>query len=164
MATADWIVIGVVILFGFYGLSRGLVRGALSLAGFALGAYLGAQIAPAFLSEGSPYAPLVALGAAILGGVLLQTFAGILGGTLRAGMLTPVRARELIEDGAKRALSKLSAVAPWDPGRPSEIRAEYVNTTSPDALRHRGGVERVDDRTVVSRADTWWEAWKQFYF
>jgi len=86
VATADWIVIGVVVLFGFYGLSRGLVRGALSLAGFALGAYLGAQIAPAFLSEGSPYAPLVALGAAILGGVLLQTFAGILGGTLRAGM------------------------------------------------------------------------------
>ena len=86
MATADWIVIGVIVLFGFYGLSRGLVRGALSLAGFALGAYLGAQIAPAFLSDGSPYAPLVALGAAILGGVLLQTFAGILGGTLRAGM------------------------------------------------------------------------------
>lgn len=86
MATADWIVIGVVVLFGFYGLSRGLVRGALSLAGFALGAYLGAQIAPAFLNDGSPYAPLVALGAAILGGVLLQTFAGILGGTLRAGM------------------------------------------------------------------------------
>jgi uncharacterized membrane protein required for colicin V production len=86
VATADWIVIGVVVLFGFYGLSRGLVRGALSLAGFALGAYLGAQIAPAFLSDGSPYAPLVALGAAILGGVLLQTFAGILGGTLRAGM------------------------------------------------------------------------------
>ncbi len=86
MATADWIVFGVVLLFGFYGLSRGLVRGALSLAGFALGAYLGAQIAPAFLNEGSPYAPLVALGAAILGGVLLQTLAGILGGTLRAGM------------------------------------------------------------------------------
>ena len=86
MASADWIVIGVVVLFGFYGLSRGLVRGALSLAGFALGAYLGAQIAPAFLDEGSPYAPLIALGAAILGGVLLQTFAGMLGGTLRAGM------------------------------------------------------------------------------
>ncbi len=86
MATADWIVLGAVVLFGFYGLSRGLVRGALSLAGFALGAYLGAQIAPAFLDDGSPYAPLVALGAAILGGVLLQGIAGILGGTLRASM------------------------------------------------------------------------------
>ncbi len=86
MATGDWIVLGVVVLFGFYGFSRGLVQGALSLAGFALGAYLGAQIAPTFLDEGSPYAPLVALGAAILGGVLLQSLAGLLGGTLRASM------------------------------------------------------------------------------
>ena len=86
MATGDWIVLGVVVLFGFYGFSRGLVQGALSLAGFALGAYLGAQIAPTFLDEGSPYAPLVALGAAILGGVLLQTLAGVLGGTLRASL------------------------------------------------------------------------------
>jgi S1-C subfamily serine protease len=86
VATADWIVIGAVVLFGFYGLSRGLVRGALSLAGFALGAYIGAQVAPALLDEGSPYAPLVTLGAAILGGVLLQSFGGLLGGTLRTSM------------------------------------------------------------------------------
>jgi S1-C subfamily serine protease len=74
------------VLFGLYGYSRGLVRGALSLAGFALGAYVGARLAPALLSEGSPYAPLFALGGAILGGILLQSLAGILGGTLRAGM------------------------------------------------------------------------------
>src|SRR4249920_1888799 len=86
VATADWIVIGVVLLFGFYGLSRGLVRGALPLAGFALGAYIGAQVAPALLANGSPYAPLVALGGAILGGVLLQSLAGMLGGMLRASM------------------------------------------------------------------------------
>ncbi len=86
VATADWIVIGVVLLFGFYGLSRGLVRGALSLAGFALGAYVGAQVAPALLANGSPYAPLVALGGAILGGVLLQSLAGMLGGMLRTSM------------------------------------------------------------------------------
>jgi uncharacterized membrane protein required for colicin V production len=86
VVTADWIVIGVVLVFGFYGLSRGLVRGALSLAGFALGAYVGAQVAPMLLPDGSPYAPLVALGGAILGGVLLQSLAGMLGGTLRASM------------------------------------------------------------------------------
>ena len=95
MATADWIVIGVVVLCGFYGLSRGLVRGALSLAGFALGAYVGAQVAPALLAEGSPYTPLVALGGAILGGVLLQTLAGTLGGTLRASMGTVPGLRRL---------------------------------------------------------------------
>ena len=86
MASADWVVLGVVLLFGLYGFSRGLVRGALSLAGFALGAYIGARVAPALLSEGSPYGPIVALCGAILGGVLLQSFAGLLGGTLRAGL------------------------------------------------------------------------------
>jgi hypothetical protein len=63
VSTADWVVIGIVVLFGVYGLAKGLVRGALSLVGFAIGAYLGARIAPTLLSEGSPYAPLVALGA-----------------------------------------------------------------------------------------------------
>jgi S1-C subfamily serine protease len=86
VTTADWIVIGVVVFFGFYGLSRGLVRGALSLAGFALGAYLGALLAPELLRDGSPYAPLVALGGAIAGGFLLQALAGLLGGTLRSSM------------------------------------------------------------------------------
>ena len=79
-------------------------------------------------------------------------------------MVTPARARELIQEGSKRALSDLTAVAPWDPGRPCEIRAEYLNTTGPDKLRFRASVERVDDRTIVSRADTWWQAWQQFYF
>jgi D-amino peptidase len=79
-------------------------------------------------------------------------------------MIPPVRARQLIEDGARRALSNRGSVAPYDPGRPCEIRAEYKRTDVPDRLRYRPGVERVDGRTIVSRADTWWEAWKQFYF
>ncbi len=86
MSAADWIVLGVVVLAGLYGLSRGLVRGALSLAGFALGAYLGAKIAPAILDEGSPYAPLIALGAALLGGTLLSSIAEMLGVSLRRTM------------------------------------------------------------------------------
>ena len=86
MTRADWIVIGVVVLFGLYGLARGLVRGALSLAGFALGAYLGARLAPALLDDGSPYTPLVALGGAMLGGFVFQTAAALVGGTVRASM------------------------------------------------------------------------------
>ena len=78
--------------------------------------------------------------------------------------LAPARARELIEAGARRALSDLSAVPPYDPGSPSEIKVEYKNTNAAHALRFRAGVELVDARTIVSRADTWWEAWKQFYF
>jgi D-amino peptidase len=78
--------------------------------------------------------------------------------------LTPARARELIEGAAKSALADLSAVPPYDPGSPCEIKVEYKHTNAAHALRYRAGVELLDGRTVVSRADTWWEAWKQFYF
>jgi D-amino peptidase len=81
-----------------------------------------------------------------------------------ARMVAPARAREMIEDGAKRALADLKAVPPYDPGRPSEIRVEFKRTDLPDRLRYRPGVERVDGRTIVSRADTWWDAWKAFFF
>src|SRR5512133_3645451 len=37
-------------------------------------------------------------------------------GSKTARMLTPKRARELVEEGARRALSDLKAVAPYDPG------------------------------------------------
>jgi D-amino peptidase len=85
-------------------------------------------------------------------------------GRFSARQLTPLKARELIEGGAKRALKDLSAVTPYDPGRPSEIRVEF---TTPDRLveyRNRRGTEQVDDLTLVSKADDWWTAWSQFYF
>ena len=70
----------------------------------------------------------------------------------------------MIEDGARQALADLSAVEPYLPGSPCEIQVEYKNTRAPDALRHRQGIERVSDRMIVSRADTWWDAWRQFFF
>ena len=83
MAAADWIFLLVVGLSAFYGLATGLVRGALALAGFALGAYVGARVAPMLLTDGSPYGPVVALAGAVLGGTLLRGVAGLLGGMLR---------------------------------------------------------------------------------
>jgi D-aminopeptidase len=75
-----------------------------------------------------------------------------------------VRARELIEAGAKAALSDVSAVAPYEPGRPAEIKVEYKNTAEVDKVRDRRGVEVLDDRTVVVRGDDWWTAWRGFFF
>src|SRR5215468_9599350 len=46
-------------------------------------------------------------------------------GVQSARMIAPARARAMIEDGATRALSDLQAVAPYEPGRPSEIRVEF---------------------------------------
>jgi D-amino peptidase len=85
-------------------------------------------------------------------------------GRFSARNVTPGRARELIEDGAKRALKDVSAVEPYDPGQPCEIRIEF---TSPDRLveyRNRRGVDQVDTLTLVSKADDWWTAWSQFFF
>ena len=85
-------------------------------------------------------------------------------GATSARQIPPVRARELIEEGAKKALSDLKAVQPWSPGSPCEIVVEFKHTLAADQLRFRPGIERVDDRTISVRADTWWEAWKAFYF
>ena len=85
-------------------------------------------------------------------------------GRFSARMLTPSRARELIEEGAKKALSDLSAVAPYDPGRPCEIEIDF---TSPDRLQeyaNRKGVEVTGSRTIVVRGDDWWSAWSSFFF
>jgi S1-C subfamily serine protease len=109
VSTADWIVIGVVVASALYGLSRGLVRGALSLAGFALGAYLGARIAPSLLSNGSPYSPLVALGGAILFGLLFQMLVGIVGGFLRTG-LAVVPGLRAVDSAAGLALGAIAGV------------------------------------------------------
>jgi D-amino peptidase len=81
-----------------------------------------------------------------------------------ARMLPAPRARELVESGATKALSNLQAVEPYDPGRPSEIRVEFKSTIPAAQLRFRAGVEVVDGRTIVSRADDWWTAWRQFFF
>jgi D-amino peptidase len=85
-------------------------------------------------------------------------------GRFSARQLTPLKARELIEDGAKGALKDLSAVKPYDPGRPAEIRVEFTTPDRRVEYRNRRGTEQVDDLTLVSKADDWWTAWSQFYF
>ena len=85
-------------------------------------------------------------------------------GRLSARHLTPVRARELIEDGARRALADLGAVKPYDPGRPCEIRVELGASEHSEQFRHSETVEIVDPRMVASRGDDWRTAWRQFYF
>ena len=75
------------------------------------------------------------------------------------------RAREKQSRPAPSRRSRdLNAVKPYDPGKPCEIKVEYKWTDPVAKLRYRHGVELVDARTIVSRADDWWTAWKQFFF
>src|SRR3954453_9227646 len=73
MTGLDWAILGFTALLAALGFLRGFIVGALSLVGFAAGAFLGTRLAPALLSGGSasPYAPLFGLLGALLGGAVL---------------------------------------------------------------------------------------------
>src|SRR4051812_36271079 len=85
MTALDWIIVGFTALMALWGYSQGLVVGALSLAGFLGGAFLGARVGPLVLEGGakSPYAPVFALGGAFLIGGVLATGLELLGFRLR---------------------------------------------------------------------------------
>jgi D-amino peptidase len=85
-------------------------------------------------------------------------------GARSARQIPALRARELIEAGARQALADPGAVAPYDPGRPSRIEVEFTVTTEFDRYRRKHGVEVSGSRRVVSEGDTWWSAWSQLFF
>jgi hypothetical protein len=55
-------------------------------------------------------------------------------------------------------------VAPYHPGRPCEITVDFNTSDHVERYRFRAGVEITEPRQIVSRADDWWAAWKQFFF
>ena len=94
MTSIDWIVAGVIAISALIGLRRGLIGGLLGLAGIVVGAYLGAKLAPEFLSgRESPYTPLVALGGAAVLVILFQSIASMAGSAIRTSLfvLPPLR-------------------------------------------------------------------------
>ena len=77
MTTLDWIIVAFTILMAVWGYGQGLIAGALSLVGFAAGAFIGSRLGPLVLEDGShsPYAPLSALlGAVLIGGLFASGF------------------------------------------------------------------------------------------
>ena len=80
MTSIDWVIVAFIVLLALYGYMQGFIVGALSLAGFAIGAFLGTRLAPLVLPGGShsQYAPLFGLlGALLAGGVLASGFEGL---------------------------------------------------------------------------------------
>jgi D-amino peptidase len=84
-------------------------------------------------------------------------------GRFSARHVPPQRARTLIEEGAKEALGDLHAVSPYELDSPCEIEVELASSDLTDTYMNRDGVELKDSRTIVSRADDWWTAWKRVY-
>ena len=90
---ADWIAVVVIGLAAISGFRRGLLSGALSLAGLVAGALVGARFAPEIVGGASPYVPLVALGGAAIGGMLGQMAGAFIGRSARGliSILPPLR-------------------------------------------------------------------------
>ena len=128
----DWLILVFVLAMGFWGYQQGLLVGALSLAGFAIGAFAGSGLGPALLPNGSesPYAPALALtGAFLIGGIAAVSLEG-LARALRARILH--RDRMVVVDAAGGALllAALGLGLAWLFG------AVALNTPGAKDLRH----------------------------
>lgn len=118
MTTVDWIALAVVALAAFSGLRRGLVATVLSLGGLVAGAVLGARVAPHFLHGGasSTYTPVIGLGGAIAGALVLQTVAGIAGSFARRSLWVVPPLRMLDSVGGLAAGAAMGLATIWVAG------------------------------------------------
>jgi S1-C subfamily serine protease len=94
MTAHDWIIIAFVLLMALWGYLQGLVVSALSLGGFALGAFVGSRVGPVLLAGGSssPYAPLFSLITALMVGGLAAVLFEAMGEGIRRRMMFPLAA------------------------------------------------------------------------
>jgi S1-C subfamily serine protease len=85
VTVVDWVALGLVLLAALGGAVQGLVWSGLSLAGLLAGAFLGGRLAPLVLAHGSssPYAPVVALVAAVTLAVAFEVAGSTVGAILR---------------------------------------------------------------------------------
>jgi S1-C subfamily serine protease len=127
------------------GYRKGFVAGGLSVAGIAVGAWIGSRLGPELLSGGqrSPYQPLAALAGAAVCAILLETAGTIVGSALRGDVrFSPWRPFDNAGGLVLGALSGLvivwvlGAVALFVPGQPGLRRAAQRSTF----LRHLNGV------------------------
>ena len=110
MTALDWAIVAFTLALGLWGYRQGLIVGALTLVGFAVGAGVGGRLAPLVLSQGSasPYAPLCAALGALLAGALVAVAVESFALGLRARL---IRSRLLhLLDGAGGA-TLIGAVA-----------------------------------------------------
>jgi D-amino peptidase len=85
-------------------------------------------------------------------------------GRFAARNLTPAEARELIEERSFEALQRRDWPPPYKPDPPVTFRVELASTEQTRAFAGRTGVEIIGPRTVVSRGETFWEAWDRFWY
>jgi hypothetical protein len=141
VTAVDWIIVVFTLLMAVWGYAQGLIVGALSLTGFAVGGLVGSRLGPLLLSEGSrsPYAPVFALGGAFLIGGVLAAGGEAVGMRVRGGLAGKVGILDGICGAALIACVGLliawigGAVALQTPGA-RELRGDIQRSTILRAL------------------------------
>ena len=80
-----------------------------------------------------------------------------------ARQIPPVRARKMIEEGARKALSDMSGAAAYVPAKPTAIKIEVGSPDQMSGFKGREGVRVTGALTAESRAKDWMTAWNQFW-
>lgn len=141
MTWLDLMILGFALLMALWGYAQGLIVGALSLAGFMVGALIGSRVGPLLLEEGSrsPFAPLFALVCALLIGGLLAAGLELIGSRVREqigdrlGVLDGTGGAILIACLALAIVWIVAAVAVQAPGL-GQVRAQVQRSTILRAL------------------------------
>jgi S1-C subfamily serine protease len=127
----DVVALLVVAVTAYEGARRGLLTGALSLAGVLVGLVIGGRLAPHVLgSSRSAYTPLVGLAAALLLAILFESLGAIAGGALRQALsLGPLKAVDSVGGlmlGAATGMALLWVIAAvaFNIPQGSELRRE----------------------------------------
>jgi hypothetical protein len=154
VSAADVVILVFILLMAAWGYAQGLIVGALSRVGFVGGAVVGSRLAPLLLEEGSrsEFAPLFALGGALLLGALLASVLELVGFQLRLrigdtlGVMDGLGGAVLVACLGLALVWVLGAVVLHTPGarelRPVAQRSEILRTLN-DALPPSGPVLRL---------------------
>jgi S1-C subfamily serine protease len=167
----DWLILLFALSMGFWGYQQGFIVGLLSLAGFAVGAFLGSRLGPALLPDGSesPYAPATALaGAFLIGGIVAVSMEGI-AFTARRRLLGPAgrRRRIAIAEASAGALLLIALAfglawlfgavalnAPGAKGLRQAVQRSAILRTLNDAFPPSSSIlnalNRIDPRVAIS--------------
>jgi D-amino peptidase len=77
--------------------------------------------------------------------------------------IPPLRAREMIEQGVKAALTATERPAPYVPARPCSILVEVGTVDNLRRFRGRPGVEIIEPLSAVTRGEIWMDAWDRIW-
>ncbi len=154
MSTVDLIVLAVITLTALAGFRRGLVVGVFSLAGLALGAYVGARVGPSVVGdEQARWLPVVALGGAVLFASVGHAIGAMLGRSLRRGLvvLGPLRVFDSVGGGMLGVVTGLvlcwaiGAVLLYTPGQ-TDLRRYAQDSAVLSTLNDEFPPSRLIDR------------------